>query len=238
MSVVGLTCYTHRLMWQVTRLEPIPVGMDALHKCDVKCCIEPTHLYLGTQTENNRDFMLRRFVPTDESRSKSGLPYGVPFSPGKRKPYYAKVGLGGHRRYLGNYATAEEAGAVAKTYRDDYPQRLRAGMLTAEEHPERGGQPRGSWTTVWRARWVVNACPGEWCPVEWCMPGRAAAPSAAGGGSALSKVACMGHGTAGRRTRGEHATSAQMVLRTGLRTETRRQSGGRDEPARQAGGST
>lgn len=33
----------------------IPAGMDVLHKCDRKDCINPHHLYLGTDKENTRD---------------------------------------------------------------------------------------------------------------------------------------------------------------------------------------
>ena len=34
---------------------PIPNGLKVLHNCDVKSCIEPTHLRLGTVAENNQE---------------------------------------------------------------------------------------------------------------------------------------------------------------------------------------
>lgn len=34
---------------------PIPDGMSVLHWCDVKVCIEPTHLKVGTIAENNQE---------------------------------------------------------------------------------------------------------------------------------------------------------------------------------------
>lgn len=38
---------------------PIPKGQFVLHHCDVRNCIEPTHLYLGTQADNMRDMVIR-----------------------------------------------------------------------------------------------------------------------------------------------------------------------------------
>jgi hypothetical protein len=33
----------------------IPLGLKVLHKCDVTLCVNPEHLFLGTQKENVHD---------------------------------------------------------------------------------------------------------------------------------------------------------------------------------------
>lgn len=56
--VDGSTFYAHRISWLINRGQ-IPIGMEVLHKCDNKICINPDHLYLGTQSDNNSDRVTR-----------------------------------------------------------------------------------------------------------------------------------------------------------------------------------
>jgi hypothetical protein len=44
----------HRAVWELTR-GPIPEGMFVLHRCDTPLCVNPEHLFVGSQKENRQD---------------------------------------------------------------------------------------------------------------------------------------------------------------------------------------
>lgn len=59
----------HRVSWLIHHGE-IPSGISVLHRCDVKKCVNPEHLFLGTQKENLLDMAIKgrttsRFTETE-----------------------------------------------------------------------------------------------------------------------------------------------------------------------------
>jgi hypothetical protein len=47
--------FVHRVAWELSNAREVPVGMLVCHHCDVRSCVRPDHLFLGTYRDNNRD---------------------------------------------------------------------------------------------------------------------------------------------------------------------------------------
>ncbi len=54
MRVNGKRPKAHRYSYE-TFVGEIPKGMSVLHKCDVSCCVNPNHLFVGTHEDNMKD---------------------------------------------------------------------------------------------------------------------------------------------------------------------------------------
>ena len=59
-SIDGINYSAHRVAYQLFKNELIPDGMCVLHKCDVRSCVNPDHLCIGTHTDNIRDAINKR----------------------------------------------------------------------------------------------------------------------------------------------------------------------------------
>ncbi len=64
---------THRASWVLSKGD-IPPKALVLHKCDVRTCVNPDHLFLGTPTDNVRDMVKKhRSFGAEWSKSKAIL---------------------------------------------------------------------------------------------------------------------------------------------------------------------
>ena len=59
----------HRASYELKH-GPIPDGMLALHHCDIKCCVNPDHIFLGTQQANMDDKVCK-------NRQANGVKHGM-----------------------------------------------------------------------------------------------------------------------------------------------------------------
>jgi hypothetical protein len=52
----------HRIAYKLTKGN-IPNNLNVLHTCDNTSCVNPNHLYLGTQKQNAQDAVIRNRYP-------------------------------------------------------------------------------------------------------------------------------------------------------------------------------
>ncbi len=71
----GSTVTAHRASYMMHKAE-IPDGMLVLHDCDIRCCVNPDHLYVGTAAENTEDARTRGKLCCGERNPSSRLTSG------------------------------------------------------------------------------------------------------------------------------------------------------------------
>jgi hypothetical protein len=49
----------HRVSWEIYK-GAIPPGLHVLHRCDVYPCVNPEHLFLGTNEDNQKDMITKK----------------------------------------------------------------------------------------------------------------------------------------------------------------------------------
>ena len=72
-SKAGAIELTHRASWRLFKSE-VPGGLFVLHKCDNPICVNPNHLFLGTQSDNLKDMWIKgRARPATSLGEKHGM---------------------------------------------------------------------------------------------------------------------------------------------------------------------
>lgn len=66
---IGTEEGAHRISWTLAN-GSIPDGLSVLHRCDVRACVNPSHLFLGTLGDNIRDC-------TEKGRNARGESHGM-----------------------------------------------------------------------------------------------------------------------------------------------------------------
>ncbi len=81
-SIDGRTKSAHRVAYAIFK-GPIPAGLLVCHKCDVRSCVNPQHLFLGTYLDNNLDKIRKGRGLTSEQMS---IAYKAAYASGRNIP--------------------------------------------------------------------------------------------------------------------------------------------------------
>ena len=65
----------HRASWEIEYGFPMPHYLQACHHCDVKLCVNPRHIYAGTQSQNMKDHWDRVRPHGHKTHCPHGHPY-------------------------------------------------------------------------------------------------------------------------------------------------------------------
>lgn len=104
-TATGKQTTAHRVAWELTN-GPIPDGKQALHRCDHRWCVNPQHLFLGTQLENIRDMIAK-------GRQANGAELNHPSQVGE-KNHGAKLTIAAVRRVKRLAARGLSQAVIAK----------------------------------------------------------------------------------------------------------------------------
>lgn len=98
----------HRYSW-LLNFGRIPRGLCVLHKCDVSFCVNPEHLFLGTQADNIYDMVAKNRHYYGNASGHIGVRWRE-----ERSKWQAELYLNGRTKYLGYFDRLSDAIAARK----------------------------------------------------------------------------------------------------------------------------
>lgn len=101
-------CLAHRFSYELAN-GPAPADVFIDHMCHNRACVRPDHLRLATDSQNGQNRRGPNRNSTTGLRGVSRIK--------KTGRYVASAKVNGKQHHLGSFATAEEAGEVASTWR-------------------------------------------------------------------------------------------------------------------------
>ena len=122
-GINGKKILAHRLSYTVY-IGEIPEGMCVLHKCDNRKCLNPKHLWLGTQADNVRDTIekgrdyhpkMPGYIPWAAIKAAAKLHKGCKLSEDHKKKL-SVAGMG-NKNSLGKVPTIETRKKLSKALR-------------------------------------------------------------------------------------------------------------------------
>jgi hypothetical protein len=107
--------YAHRIAWEQANGRSLEPGEVVRHSCDVRACVNPDHLHVGTQADNMRDAAVR-------GRIQGGMPlFPLDLDDVKRRHHAGES----FRSIARSYGTTHSV--IARRLDPDEAERHRAG---------------------------------------------------------------------------------------------------------------